>query len=218
MQVEELANAICDAKATALAIRRRNVWEGDNRDIGNPILKELEWVTKGLQRGLQKETIKVRVECPTYPGVLFDGQLQAPALRLDQPVAFIYDGRHSSVDLLTHDAQNCEFLVDANDGTWHRCRPIMPCHAGGQMRQLHQAAKRMSKAVDEVQDNIHTFAESASHSAHRHNFIEAGPHTDELLHAMARKSQKSITRVSSFLSDRHGHRNPTNNGMHEHHS
>jgi hypothetical protein len=247
LKLKELADSMCDAKEESRATRRRNVWNGDARDSGNPLLKELEWHqdVQGRFSGLQYDLIKTRIECPTPKdnmyassaqsraaaltarlsianpdthnnnnGGLFDGELPAPAIRQGQPVAFIYDGKHSAVDLLTHDAQNCEYLVDSCDGTWHRCRPVMP---GGQKAQLAQAAVRMRKAVEEVDANIQTFAENASHSTARHNFVEVGPHPDELLHTLSVKSQKSITRVASFLKDRHGHRNPTDKGMHQHH-
>ena len=156
----------------------------------------------------------------SHDDIPFDGQFQSPALRQGQPLAFIYDGRHSSIDLLTHDAQNCEYLLDASDGAWHRCRPVMPT---GQTGPMQQAASRMWRAVQEVDASIHDFAGEASYSAARHNFIEAGPHPDDFCDDPDEAAkcqltrQKSIIRVASFLQDRHGDRLPTEKGMHHHH-
>lgn len=223
LQVRELSALMIACRKEAVNTRRSTVRNGDDYNKANNYLQALEW----SRIGSQTETIRAQIFCPqrncgTYlcPGYevdpaqvpVIDENLPAPAISAGTMVAFVYDGRHCSVDSLAHDAQNCEFLIDADTGIWHRCRPVMPM---ANKAHLDAAIFKMYTAVEDVNKSVHAFAAHTSHPSELQHFAEVEAEPDHNLHDSVR--QKSIHRAGSFARDRHGHRIPSRNGMHAEH-
>ena len=205
-RIRFLSAKICDRKDEAVKHRKKIAKKHE-------LIRHLE--------SQKHEYIKVAVDCPTVctdercvfqksSQANFEVELDAPVLQEGAIIAHIYDGCHNSVDLLTHDAQGCEYLIDAYDGTWHRSRPVMPA---SETREMHSAAHKMLKATEMVDSHIGAFSGNQTSCYHS---TEMSQHRDreEHSHIVSGGRHKSVMHVSSFLQDRHGHRSPTSQGTH----
>lgn len=164
-------------------------------------------------RTAQPERINLRLKCLENTQAV---QMDAPPPCRGTLVAYIYDGLHYGVSELVHDAQNCEYFV-ASDGTWKRCRPIVPSNGltgdSTSTDALQVSYEQMMKATDVVTSRLAAFTPGfhGVHVAQHHPPVSQNvmQHTSEHF-----KRSTSLARVSSFVSDRHGHQTPTHHGTH----
>lgn len=173
--------------------------------------------------------MKLRVTCPTFchhnrcqnsaaaiPKPAVEVEMPAPAPHQGSIIAHIYDGRHSTVELLTEDAQNCEYFVPrehlaSSAGSWQRCRPLMP--VGGHAEVMAASYAQILRATDAVSANLAAFELQCGNE----RFLGSSHLTRDHSHSDNHLSESKgcpLHRISTYLSDRHGPSKPTRHGTH----
>ena len=137
--------------------------------------------------------------------------MDTPAPKQGTLVAFIYDGMHDGISHLAQDAQTCEYYA-ASDGTWHRCRPIVPSSNSSSddttSNSLQVSYEQMMKATDVVTSRLEAFCLGIHGAVEHHSPLSHKHKTTQF------SRSASLARVSEFVNDRHGHQTPTHHGTH----
>lgn len=163
---------------------------------------------QGLARKLMKNgMVDIRIECPqqhsSHTVMSHTITTPVPVPHKGTALAYIYDGQHHGISLLTHDAQNCEFYMSPS-GVWSRCKPIMPDDTGHAIESLAASYGQILQATNAVNSSLAAFAPRPmleEHAATNAAAVVSRTKCTHLRRGLERS--RSLAQVNNFLADRH---------------